>query len=82
MPKPDEKEGEGFKFETIKELPVTSVKDQNGNKYYKIKNSWGTERGPYKGYWYCSEQYLRKYTIFFTLHKDALSKSMKKSLNL
>ena len=29
MPKPDEKEGEGFKFTTVKELPVTSVKDQN-----------------------------------------------------
>ncbi|MBO4328962.1 MAG: aminopeptidase [Bacteroidales bacterium] len=63
-------------------LVVGIAKDQNGNKYYKIKNSWGTERGPYKGYWYCSEQYLRQYTIFFTLHKDALSKSMKKTLNL
>ena len=63
-------------------LVVGIAKDQNGTKYYKIKNSWGTERGPYQGYWYCSEQYLRQYTIFFTLHKDALSKSMKKTLNL
>ena len=63
-------------------LVVGLAKDQNGTKYYKIKNSWGTERGPYKGYWYCSEQYLRKYTIFFTLHKDALSKSMRKKLAL
>ena len=30
MPKPEDKEeGEGFKFTTVKELPVTSVKDQN-----------------------------------------------------
>lgn len=63
-------------------LVVGMAKDQNGNKYYKIKNSWGTERGPYQGYWYCSESYLRQYTIFFTLHKDALSKSMLKKLNL
>ena len=62
-------------------LVVGMAKDQNGTKYYKIKNSWGSA-GPYEGYWYCSEQYLRQYTIFFTLHKDALSKSMKKSLNL
>ena len=62
-------------------LVVGIAKDQNGNKYYKIKNSWGPA-GPNEGYWYCSEQYLRQYTIFFTLHKDALSKSMRKSLNL
>ena len=63
-------------------LVVGIAKDQNGNKYYKIKNSWGTERGPYEGYWYCSEQYLRQYSIFFTLHKDALSKAMKKNLGI
>ena len=63
-------------------LVVGIANDQNGTKYYKIKNSWGTERGPYQGYWYCSEQYLRQYTIFFTLHKDALSKEMIKKLNL
>ena len=28
-PKTEEKESEGFKFTTVKELPVTSVKDQN-----------------------------------------------------
>ena len=63
-------------------LVVGLAKDQNGTKYYKIKNSWGTANGPYEGYWYCSESYVRLYTIFFTLHKDALSKSMKKNLGL
>ena len=62
-------------------LVVGIANDQNGNKYYKIKNSWGPA-GPHEGYWYCSEQYLRQYTIFFTLHKDALSRSMKRTLNL
>lgn len=63
-------------------LVVGLAKDQNGTKYYKIKNSWGTANGPYEGYWYCSESYVRLYTIFFTLHKDALPKAMKKNLNL
>ena len=62
-------------------LVVGIARDQNGNKYYKIKNSWGPA-GPNEGYWYCSEQYLRQYTIFFTLHKDALSRSMRRTLNL
>ena len=62
-------------------LVVGIAKDQNGTKYYKIKNSWGSA-GPYEGYWYCSEQYLRQYTIFFTLHKDALSKTLRKNLAL
>ena len=62
-------------------LVVGIAKDQNGNKYYKIKNSWGPT-GPNEGYWYCSESYVRLYTIFFTLHKDALSKTMKKDLGI
>ena len=33
-------------------LIVGIAHDQNGTKYYKVKNSWG-ETGPYKGYWYC-----------------------------
>ena len=62
-------------------LIVGIAKDQNGTKYYKVKNSWG-ETGPYKGYWYCSESFVRLHTVFFTLHKDALSKAMRKDLEL
>ena len=62
-------------------LIVGIAKDQFGNKYYKVKNSWG-ETGPYNGYWYCSESFVRLHTVFFTLNKDALSKNMKKNLGL
>jgi bleomycin hydrolase len=51
---------------------VGSAKDQNGKKYYLIKNSWG-ERGEMKGYLYMSEAYMRMKTVFVMMHKDVLS---------
>ena len=62
-------------------LIVGIAHDQNGTKYYKVKNSWG-ETGPYKGYWYCSEQFVRLHTIFFTVNKAAFSDGMKKNLGI
>ncbi len=62
-------------------LIVGIAHDQNGTKYYKVKNSWG-ETGPYKGYWYCSEQFVRLHTVFFTVNKAAFSDSMKNNLSI
>jgi len=47
------------------------AKDQNGNIYYLIKNSWG-ETGEYEGYLFMSSAYFRAKTISLTLHKDAV----------
>ena len=62
-------------------LIVGIAHDQNGTKYYKVKNSWG-EAGPYKGYWYCSEQFVRLHTVFFTVNKEAFSERMRNYLRI
>ena len=61
---------------------VGIVKDQNGNKYYKIKNSWGTDRNDDKGFFYASEAYIRLQTTNLMMHKDALPKNISKKLNI
>lgn len=58
------------------------VKDQLGNKYFIVKNSWGTDYNDRGGYFYASFPYVRYKTINMMVHKDALPKSLKKKLNL
>jgi bleomycin hydrolase len=60
---------------------VGMYKDQNGNIYFLVKNSWGTGNLP-QGYLYVSAQYFKLKTINVYLHKDALNKEIKSKLKL
>ena len=57
------------------------AKDQNGNKYFMVKNSWG-EAGKYKGIWYASDAFVRYKTLNIVVHKDALPKHIAKKLGI
>ncbi|MBI9068039.1 MAG: aminopeptidase [Salinivirgaceae bacterium] len=58
------------------------AKDQNGTKYYYIKNSWGTEYNDYDGYFYASETFVKYKTMSVAFHKDAIPKDIKKKLGI
>jgi aminopeptidase C len=58
------------------------VKDQNGTKYYKTKNSWGTDRNAFGGYLNMSESYVRAKTLFIMVHKDAIPQAIRTKLGL
>ena len=58
------------------------ITDQNGTKYFIIKNSWGTDYNSRGGYFYASFPYVRYKTIMIQVHKDALSKDLKQKLGI
>lgn len=57
------------------------AKDQWGNKYYMVKNSWGIT-GKYDGIWYASEAYVRNQSLDIMINKGALPKDTAKKIGL
>jgi len=62
-------------------LIMGTAKDQIGNLYYKVKNSWG-DYNEYGGYFYASKPYVAFKTTSIMVHKDAIPKNIRKKLNL
>ena len=59
-----------------------TAKDQNGKRYYMVKNSWGTQKSEYKGIWYVSEAYMQYKTNDVLVHKDAIPTAIRKKLGV
>jgi len=81
---PEYRQAEFENFNTTDDhlMHITGImKDQKGNKYYKVKNSWGTAVAN-GGYIYISESYMRLKSISVMIHKDAVSKEIKNSLGI
>lgn len=62
-------------------LITGTAKDQNGNKFYLVKNSWDTNQ-VYDGYFYASVPFVQYKTMNITVHKDAIPKNLRKKMNI
>jgi len=62
-------------------LLTGKAKDQKGNIYYKVKNSWDTNN-IYDGYFYASEAFVKYKTMNVVVHKDAIPKAIKKKMGI
>lgn len=60
---------------------VGKAVDQEGNKYYKVKNSWDTNQ-VYSGYFYVSEPYFLAKTIDILVNREAIPKDIAKKMNI
>ncbi len=58
-----------------------TAKDQMGNEYYMVKNSWG-DYGEYHGMFYASKAFVRYKTMNYVVHKDAIPDAIAAKLGI
>ena len=64
-------------------MHITGIaKDQNGNTFYKVKNSWSTDDSKYEGYFYASEAYFLYKTMSIMIHKKAIPTNIANKLGI
>jgi bleomycin hydrolase len=55
--------------------------DQEGNTFYKVKNSWGIT-GKYDGFIYVSKQFVQLKTTNCMVNKDAIPAAIAKKMGI
>jgi bleomycin hydrolase len=64
-------------------MQVTGMaRDQNGELYFMVKNSWGTKYNDLGGYFLASEPYVRLKTMNIYIHKDAVPADLARKMGL
>jgi len=58
------------------------AKDQRGEMFYKVKNSWSTKGSPYDGYFYASAPFVALKTIDIIIHKDAIPQELRNKMGI
>jgi len=62
---------------------ITGIaKDQRGEIFFKVKNSWSTKGSPYEGYFFASKPFVALKTIDIVVHKDAIPQAIKDKMGI